>query len=241
MFQEVNHRKVHSELHASESLSRRCVFLLSMMVVSLSLQDHILVSGFVISEPVAAPRHDLLVKKSSRRALGPFHHRKTVNLSHPLVGNRAPTTSLGVTMSHRSNGISTTQIMMTGDDEQEDSVVDGSSFQSILGTLGLLSQPIVWVSLYFVKTTGGGLPAGPLGIIGLTEGIAYLVILGLALAGIFTDTKSTSTNTAYGASMKLSLATLVVSLLVVINLTFDQGCIPNAKPILDYSAYVKVC
>ena len=38
--------------------------------------------------------------------------------------------------------------------------------------LGLASQPIMWWSLYTLKTTGCGLPAGPFGLIGAAEGIA---------------------------------------------------------------------
>jgi hypothetical protein len=39
----------------------------------------------------------------------------------------------------------------------------------------------------------------------------------------------------------LSVLSLVLGLLVVASLVADEGCIPNAKPILDYSAYVPVC
>ena len=38
--------------------------------------------------------------------------------------------------------------------------------------LGLVSQPIFWWSLYTLKTTGCGLPAGPFGLIGAAEGIS---------------------------------------------------------------------
>ena len=214
------------------------------MAVSLSLRTHILVSGFVTSGCVTKRFHELLARKIERRDLsatsGRCRHVEKVN-ENRLLGHQARATSFGLNTPQRFKRVTTSQLMATDDDESADGSSDGGSFQSVLGIVGLASQPIVWVSLYFVKTTGGGLPAGPLGIIGLSEGIAYLVVLGLALAGILTDTTSTSTNNAYATSTKLSLVTLVVSLLVVINLTFDQGCIPNAKPILDYSAYVKVC
>ena len=87
----------------------------------------------------------------------------------------------------------------------------------------VVSQPIVWSSLYFVKTTGAGLPAGPFGILGALEGLSYLVIL------------------ATLPSSRISRATLVVALVVLAALVTDQGCLPNAKPILDYSSYVPVC
>ena len=35
----------------------------------------------------------------------------------------------------------------------------------LISILGLLSQPIVWSSLYLVRTTGGGYPAGPFGLL----------------------------------------------------------------------------
>jgi hypothetical protein len=39
----------------------------------------------------------------------------------------------------------------------------------------------------------------------------------------------------------LSALSLVLGLLVLVSLVVDQGCVPNAKPILDYSAYLPVC
>ena len=51
----------------------------------------------------------------------------------------------------------------------------------MLESVGLVSQPIVWISLYSVATTGHGLPAGPGGSIGAVEGIAYLVVVAMAL------------------------------------------------------------
>ena len=241
MYLTMSHHNVNATSTAAKS-SRRYMYLLSIMALSLSLRNHILVSGFVTSGCVTKRFHELLARKIERRDLsatsGRCRHVEKVNENH-LLGHQARATSFGLNTPQRFKRVTTSQLMATDDDESADGSSDGGSFQSVLGIVGLASQPIVWVSLYFVKTTGGGLPAGPLGIIGLTEGIAYLAVLGLALVGIFTDT--TSTNNAYATSTKLSLATLVVSLLVVINLTFDQGCIPNAKPILDYSAYVNVC
>jgi hypothetical protein len=50
--------------------------------------------------------------------------------------------------------------------------------------LGLVSQPIMWWSLYTLKTTGCGLPAGPFGLIGAAEGVSYLVVIGFVGAAI---------------------------------------------------------
>lgn len=41
-----------------------------------------------------------------------------------------------------------------------------------ISVLGLASQPIMWWSLFTLKTTGCGLPAGPFGLIGAAEGIS---------------------------------------------------------------------
>ena len=39
--------------------------------------------------------------------------------------------------------------------------------EKILGAVGLTAQPVVWFSLYYVATTGAGLPAGPFGLLGI--------------------------------------------------------------------------
>ena len=122
---------------------------------------------------------------------------------------------------------------------------------------------MVWISLYFVKTTGGGLPAGPGGIIGAIEGLSYLLVVIFALfpsllpslsfdeqkqqddngddddSAIVTTT--TTTMTIVEVTTLSSRITLVLGLLTLIGLIVDQGCIPNAKPILDYSAYLPIC
>ncbi|KAL0031335.1 hypothetical protein WJX79_004525 [Trebouxia sp. C0005] len=51
---------------------------------------------------------------------------------------------------------------------------------------GLVANPVVLVSEYFLKTTGEGLPPGPGGIYGATEGISYLVIVGVVGWSIYT-------------------------------------------------------
>lgn len=113
---------------------------------------------------------------------------------------------------------------------------EGFGGDSLASTVGLAAQPIVWVSLYNVATTGAGLPAGPFGLIGAFEGLSYVAMLVFCATALFRgkDREMTTTET-------VSLATLGLSLIAVAGLIADQGCIPNAKPILDYSAYVRVC
>ncbi len=115
---------------------------------------------------------------------------------------------------------------------------DENSLDNILGSVGAIAQPVVWVSLYFVATTGAGLPAGPFGLLGAVEGLAYLSVVGLVTRRIFVSGK---TRGILGTAENLSLLTLGASFLVLASLIVKQGCIPNAKPLLDYSNYVKVC
>ena len=43
------------------------------------------------------------------------------------------------------------------------------------------------------------------------------------------------------AAEGLSFASLLGGLVVLGLLVLDRGCVPNAQPLLDYSAYVPVC
>ncbi|OEU10507.1 hypothetical protein FRACYDRAFT_247046 [Fragilariopsis cylindrus CCMP1102] len=148
------------------------------------------------------------------------------------------------------------------DDDDNININEGVSLLS-LETIGLLCQPVVWISLYFVKTTGGGLPAGPGGIIGAIEGLSYLLVVIFAFfpsllpSSSFDEqqqqddngddddsaivTTTTKTMTIVEVTTLSSRITLVLGLLTLIGLIVDQGCIPNAKPILDYSAYLPIC
>lgn len=110
---------------------------------------------------------------------------------------------------------------------------ENDSSNSILQNVGLASQPIVWISLYEVVTTGAGLPAGPFGLVGAVEGLSYVAVLGFAISGTLGKESS--------FVEKCSQATIGLALLALGGLVVNQGCVPNAKPILDYSAYVKVC
>ena len=131
----------------------------------------------------------------------------------------------------------------------------------ILNNVGLLAQPIVWISLFCVSTTGGGFPEGPYGLVGALEGLSYLTVVGWAAVALWNQYKrrvvagscssSTTTTTTTTATPppqtpplsaeRLSLFTIGIGLVVLVQLVTDHGCIPNAKPILDYSAYVNVC
>jgi hypothetical protein len=57
---------------------------------------------------------------------------------------------------------------------------DSSTCLKVIGSVGVVSNLIVGYSLYTLKTTGCGFPPGPFGLYGLVEGLAYLVIIGIA-------------------------------------------------------------
>ena len=109
--------------------------------------------------------------------------------------------------------------------------------------VGLLAQPIVWISLFCVSTTGGGLPEGPYGLVGALEGLSYLTVVGWAAAALLGNQQPQplAAPAEVTLSKRLSLFTIGIGLWVLVQLVTDQGCVPNAKPILDYSAYVNVC
>jgi hypothetical protein len=173
--------------------------------------------------------------------------------------------------SRRKKNAMVVSILMSGRDgdngkNNDNKVVDDdeepTNPRKIVIWSGLLAQPIIWSSLLSVKTTGAGLPSGPFGIVGAVEGISYLLLLGWAGAGAWrrlrnndeddddnlslSSSSSSSSINSTSQSLaslveNLSALSLVLGLLVLVSLVVDQGCVPNAKPILDYSAYLPVC
>ncbi|WOL03048.1 hypothetical protein Cni_G11768 [Canna indica] len=100
---------------------------------------------------------------------------------------------------------------------------------------GLLSCPVIGVSLYTLKTTGCGLPPGPGGLFGAAEGVSYLVVAGVIGWSLYTKAKTGSGLPAgpyglLGATEGLSyLAALAI--IVVFGLQFlDRGYIPGPVP-----------
>ena len=123
---------------------------------------------------------------------------------------------------------------------------DESTPLVIASAAGLLANPVMWVSLYSVATTGGGLPAGPFGLVGLVEGISYLVVVGFVGAALFKKVTTGSGLPAgpaglLGAAEGLSFLSFLAGLGVLALLVGQQNCVPNALPLLDYSDKVNVC
>lgn len=115
---------------------------------------------------------------------------------------------------------------------------------SLVSAVGVGAQPIVWISLATVATTGAGLPPGPFGLLGALEGVSYLIMLALVGKVVYKnvagDGDATSSNSTEFAE-RLAILSLALGLFVLASLVGKQGCVPNAKPILDYSAYVPIC
>lgn len=115
---------------------------------------------------------------------------------------------------------------------------------SLVSAVGVGAQPIVWISLVTVATTGAGLPPGPYGLLGALEGVSYLIMLALVGKVVYLnvagDGDVASSNSTEFAE-RLAILSLALGLFVLASLVEKQGCVPNAKPILDYSAYVPIC
>ena len=102
--------------------------------------------------------------------------------------------------------------------------------------LGLVSQPVMWWSLYTLKTTGCGLPAGPFGLIGAAEGISYLVVIGFVASALLSKVISGKGLPAgpfnlLGAAEGLSFLTAFAGLVVLGFQLLDYGYLPEAVPI----------
>ena len=90
------------------------------------------------------------------------------------------------------------------------------------------------------------MPAGPFGLVGLLEGVSYLVVVGYVGASVY---KKVTTGTGLpagpagliGACEGLSYLSLVAGLATLAFVATGQGCVPNAQPLLDYSSVLPVC
>jgi hypothetical protein len=71
-----------------------------------------------------------------------------------------------------------------------------------------------------------------------------LVVSGYALSSVFRKIGKASPAAAIGsrsAVEDLSFVTVLCGLAVLCALIWAQGCVPNARPLIDYSAFVNVC
>jgi hypothetical protein len=101
--------------------------------------------------------------------------------------------------------------------------------------LGLTAQPIMAWSLYTLKTTGCGLPGGPFGLLGVAEGISYVVVVAFITASL--DKRATTGSGLpagptglLGAAEGLSFLSAAAGLAVLGFQLADYGYLPEAVP-----------
>mmetsp|Transcript_6815 Transcript_6815/g.11365 ORF Transcript_6815/g.11365 Transcript_6815/m.11365 type:complete len:210 (-) Transcript_6815:1198-1827(-) len=195
---------------------------LCFLALSIAFVSHNVAEGFGIGGPILLP---------SRMSPAPCRH----------VDRRWLKTRQHHHHRHRLLGDVILQ-MTLGDDESE------RNDKSLLSTVSLGVLPIVWASLATVATTGAGLPPGPFGLLGALEGVSYLLMLTLVGKFVYRSLVRDGDNdgdmvlSSSGIlAERLAVFSLALSLLVLASLVVKQGCVPNAKPILDYSAYVPIC
>jgi len=87
---------------------------------------------------------------------------------------------------------SLTPLGMSGSADDDLSNVKNDSLYQTIGIVGVASNIVCDYSLYVLKTTGSGLPAGPYGLEGGLEGISYLAVVGIFIWSITTKVKTGS-------------------------------------------------
>ena len=109
------------------------------------------------------------------------------------------------------------------------------SDQGVVGAAGTVASLITLYSEYTLKTTGCGLPAGPAGLLGLTEGLSYLGVVGIGAFSLYTKLKQgrglpAGPGGLLGAAEGLSFLAIVAGLVVLAFQIVDYQYIPNAIP-----------
>lgn len=113
-----------------------------------------------------------------------------------------------------------------------------SSAEAAAGGGGLAAVAVVVWSLAALRDTGCGLPPGPGGMLGATEGLSYLVVAGLAGWGLLRQarrrTDSTSVVDVPGAlltsAQAASCSTVAVGLAVLALQVSQRGYVPGVLP-----------
>lgn len=109
------------------------------------------------------------------------------------------------------------------------------SDQAVVGVVGTLASSVVFASEYVLAATGCGLPAGPLGLFGLAEGLSYLAVVTLVGLSVVSKVKTGSGLPAgpaglLGAAEGLSFLAVLAGVIVLGLQITNYGYIPNAVP-----------
>lgn len=124
-------------------------------------------------------------------------------LFHPVTSFAPQSTSLPVMVKHRSflTAAGPTSKIIRPEfpkrsiklySSSNDELPISESDQGVVGVVGSLASLVVLYSEYTLKKTGCGLPAGPLGLVGLVEGLSYLTVVGIVGLSLFTKVKTVS-------------------------------------------------
>jgi len=203
------------------------------------------VESFLPTSPSPSP------SAATTRTTNHYHHRD-LPMDRHHCGHHA---QVQAQRQHHRHPSSRMILENSSEDDDNGEGPDTGTGGVLLESIGLVSHPVVWISLYVLATTGHGLPAGPGGSIGALEGIAYLVVVALSIlpASWTDDTEvdgddqddsggdSRSGSLLPISARTLSRITIGLGLLVLAGVATGKGCVPNAKPILDYSAYLPIC
>ena len=141
----------------------------------------------------------------------------------PIVVQKALFSRATVVSRAQGEGDETTPLLMSVSD------------QTLLGAAGTFAALITLYSEFVLKTTGCGLPAGPLGLIGAIEGVSYLGIVGVTAYSLYTKFKTgrglpPGPAGVLGAAEGLSYLAIAVGLVVLVLQVLNYGYIPNAVP-----------
>eukprot|EP00588_Corethron_pennatum_P003744 CAMPEP_0194286216 /NCGR_PEP_ID=MMETSP0169-20130528/32061_1 /TAXON_ID=218684 /ORGANISM="Corethron pennatum, Strain L29A3" /LENGTH=203 /DNA_ID=CAMNT_0039032589 /DNA_START=36 /DNA_END=647 /DNA_ORIENTATION=- len=128
-------------------------------------------------------------------------------------------------------------VVLRGANSDEGTGDNGGGSGKILlaGAAGTAAAFLVLYSEYTLKSTGCGLPAGPFGIVGATEGISYLSVVGISAYSAVVKFRSGSGLQAgpyglLGAAEGLSYLAILAGIIVLGFQIADYGFIPNAVP-----------
>ena len=113
------------------------------------------------------------------------------------------------------------------------------SLSSPLVITRIINQLIIWKSLYFFTTNKGRFQPGTFVLLSALKVISYMGVVGFAC--FYIVQKSTEREEGLTSVIgKFSILYILAGLAVLLSLIYHQGCVPNTKPLLDYSDLVKV-